>query len=154
MKPTPAGTERLARAVASRPSVAGIALSHPERLIFSDLSISKLDLARYYEHIADWVMPQVGGRPVKTTGGRGLHVVVPIVPARDWSQCLAYARDVSEAIVRTDPRLYTTAFAKRDVSARFLSTTSGTPGRIPPSARSRHAHGPAHRCRCLSTGGN
>ena len=43
---------------------------------------------------------------VKTTGGRGLHVVVPIKPARDWSECLDFARDVSEAIERTDPHLH------------------------------------------------
>ena len=35
---------------------------------------------------------------VKTTGGRGLHVVVPIKPARDWSECLEFSRAVSEAI--------------------------------------------------------
>jgi len=29
---------------------------------------------------------------VKTTGGHGLHVVAPIKPARDWSECLEFAR--------------------------------------------------------------
>ena len=43
---------------------------------------------------------------VKTTGGHGLHVVAPIKPARDWSECLEFARDVSEAIERTDPHLH------------------------------------------------
>jgi len=47
---------------------------------------------------------------VKTTGGRGLHV--PIKPAREVSACLEFSRDVSEAIVKTEPRLYTTTFAK------------------------------------------
>jgi len=32
---------------------------------------------------------------VKTTGGRGLHVVVPITPEREWSVCLGFARDVT-----------------------------------------------------------
>lgn len=50
---------------------------------------------------------------VKTTGGRGLHVVTPLVPDRDWSECLAFSRAVSDAIVRSAPKLYTTRFAKR-----------------------------------------
>ena len=49
---------------------------------------------------------------VKTTGGRGLHVVVPITPEREVLECLEFSRDVSEAIVKTAPRLYTTTFAK------------------------------------------
>jgi bifunctional non-homologous end joining protein LigD len=57
---------------------------------------------------------------VKTTGGRGLHVVVPITPVHDWSRCLDFARSVSEAIVRTDSRLYTTAFAKAGRDDKLL----------------------------------
>jgi bifunctional non-homologous end joining protein LigD len=49
---------------------------------------------------------------VKTTGGRGLHVVVPIKPARQVAECLEFSRVVSDAIARTDPALYTTTFAK------------------------------------------
>jgi bifunctional non-homologous end joining protein LigD len=57
---------------------------------------------------------------VKTTGGRGLHVVVPVVPALDWSECLTLSRDVSDAIVRTNPRLYTTRFSKRGRDKKVL----------------------------------
>ena len=215
----------------SSPTVAGIRISHPDRLIYPDLGIPKLQLARYYEEIADWIVPHVKGRPltlvhcpagiaapcmylkhakqwgpnalrrvqiqektkvgeylvadsieavvslaqmgiveihtwnstandierpnrivwdldpgpqvswkavvkaaqlvrdvlktlgltswVKTTGGHGLHVVVPIKPSRDWSECLAFARDVSEAIVKTDP-IYTTTFAKRGRERQIL----------------------------------
>jgi bifunctional non-homologous end joining protein LigD len=49
---------------------------------------------------------------VKTTGGRGLHVVVPVKRRRHVTECLAFSRAVSEAIAKTDPRSYTTAFAK------------------------------------------
>jgi bifunctional non-homologous end joining protein LigD len=214
------------------PVVAGIALSHPGRLVFPDLNFSKLDLARYYERIAAWIVPHVAGRPLtlvhcpsgvggpctymrhakvwgpsalqrlrirektkvgeylvadstaglvalaqmgvveihtwnstaddverpnrlvwdldpgpdvpwrdtvraarllrkvlltlglaawlKTTGGRGLHVVVPVTPALDWSACLSFARDVSMALVRTNPEGYTTAFSRRGRDDKIL----------------------------------
>jgi len=49
---------------ASRPIVAGVPISHPDRLIYPDLGISKIDLARYYETIAEWVVPHVTGGPL------------------------------------------------------------------------------------------
>jgi bifunctional non-homologous end joining protein LigD len=213
-------------------SVAGVRISHPDRLIYPDLGISKIQLARYYEEIGDWVVPHVAGRPltlvhcpaglasaciylkhakawgpsalrrvkiqektkvgeylvadsleavvslaqmgiveihtwnsiiedvdrpnrivwdldpgpsvtwkpvakaaglvrevlktlglkswVKTTGGRGLHVVAPIKPERDVSECLEFSRAVSEALVRSDPKLYTTAFAKSGRERKIL----------------------------------
>ena len=215
-----------------RPSVVGVGISHPDRLIYPELGISKIQLARYYEDVGAWMLPHVARRPltllhcpaglaapcnylrhakawgpnalrrvrirektkvgeylvadsvaalvslaqmgivevhtwnstdedverpnriildldpgprvtwkqvvtaaklvrdvlktlgldswVKTTGGRGLHVVVPIRPERDWSECLAFARDVSEAIARTDSDLYTTTFAKAGREDKLL----------------------------------
>src|SRR4029453_2946885 len=46
------------------PTVAGVQISHPDRLIYPDLEISKIELARYYERIAEWVVPHVAGRPL------------------------------------------------------------------------------------------
>jgi bifunctional non-homologous end joining protein LigD len=57
---------------------------------------------------------------VKTTGGRGLHVVAPIKPARDVAQCLEFSRGVSEVIARTDPQVYTTTFAKLGRERKIL----------------------------------
>jgi bifunctional non-homologous end joining protein LigD len=57
---------------------------------------------------------------LKTTGGRGLHVVAPIAPHRDWSECLDFARAVASALARTDPALYTIAFAKHGREAKIL----------------------------------
>jgi bifunctional non-homologous end joining protein LigD len=217
VRPTPTGG-------VDTSTVVGIRISHPDRIIYPGQGISKIQLARYYEAIADWIVPHVAGRPltlvhcpaglaapciylkhakawgpsalrrvniqektkvgeylvadsiegvvslaqmgiveihtwnstmeqlerpnrivwdldpgpavtwkqvvkaagivravletlgltswVKTTGGRGLHVVVPIKPAREVAECLEFSRAVSEAIVRTDPKLYTTTFAK------------------------------------------
>jgi bifunctional non-homologous end joining protein LigD len=213
-------------------TVVGIHISHPDRLIYPDLGISKLQLARYYEGIAEWIVPHLKDRPltlvhcpagiaapciylkhakpwgpsalrrvkiqektkvgeylvadtiaavvtlaqmgiveihtwncsaadverpnrivwdldpgpaiawkqivtaaklvrdvlktlglsswVKTTGGRGLHVVVPIKPRLYVAQCLEFSRAVSDAIVGTDPELYTTNFAKAGRERQIL----------------------------------
>ena len=57
---------------------------------------------------------------VKTTGGRGLHVVAPIVPQRQWSECLDFARAVAAALAATDPSLFTITFAKRGRESKIL----------------------------------
>ncbi|WP_291832260.1 DNA ligase D [Brevundimonas sp.] len=54
---------------------------------------------------------------VKTTGGKGLHVVVPIrADARariEWDQCKAFAKAVSERVRAADPDRFTTTMAKK-----------------------------------------
>ena len=57
---------------------------------------------------------------VKTTGGRGLHVVVPLRPHADWGACLDFARALSMALERADPVTYTTQFAKAGRRGRIL----------------------------------
>ena len=57
---------------------------------------------------------------VKTTGGAGLHVVVPLVPHADWAACLAFARAVAERIERADPDTYTTTFARAGRTKKIL----------------------------------
>jgi bifunctional non-homologous end joining protein LigD len=221
----------MARAeLAGRPQVCGVGISHPDRRVYRALEFTKLDLARYYEAISNWMIPHVADRPltlvrcpegaparatdenacfymkhsklwapaplrrvriqekkkvgeylvadsaaalvglvqmgilevhtwnarcadierpdrivldidpgeqvgwgsviraartirdllrvmdlqsfVKTTGGRGLHVVVPLVPRADWSECLDFARAIADVLVRRDPNAFTMAFAK------------------------------------------
>jgi bifunctional non-homologous end joining protein LigD len=43
--------------------VAGVRLTNPDRVMYPEQGLTKLDLARYYESIADWVLPHVRGRP-------------------------------------------------------------------------------------------
>jgi bifunctional non-homologous end joining protein LigD len=212
--------------------IAGVKLTHPDRVLYPDLGLTKHGLAKFYESIADWILPHVAGRPltlvrcpqgiggscffmkhshvwappglrrvaiqekkkvgdyliadslaaliglvqmnvleihtwnstvarieqpdrvvfdldpgprvawpaviaaarlvrgalqelglesfVKTTGGRGLHVVVPLIAEADWNECLAFARAVAELVARLDPRAYTTAFAKAGREAKIL----------------------------------
>jgi bifunctional non-homologous end joining protein LigD len=57
---------------------------------------------------------------VKTTGGHGIHVVAPLTPDRQWDECLTFAKAVAEALMRTDPSRYTTAFPKAGREKKIL----------------------------------
>ena len=45
-------------------TVAGVRISHPERMIDRSIAFAKRDLVRYFERIAPWLLPHVKGRPV------------------------------------------------------------------------------------------
>lgn len=214
------------------PVIAGVRITHPDRVVYPDRGITKLDVAKYYNRIDDWILPHVAGRPltlvhcpegiagrctfmkhsklwgpkvlrrvriqektkvgdymvadtvsgvvaiaqmgvlelhtwnsttedierpnrividldpgdevswsevvsaarlvrkalqaldlesfVKTTGGRGLHVVVPLVRSADWLQCLEFSRRLSEAIAASDPDAFTTKYAKSGRESKIL----------------------------------
>jgi bifunctional non-homologous end joining protein LigD len=217
---------------ALRRSVAGVSISHHDRLMFPDPATTKFDLAKLYERIADWILPHLAGRPLtlvrcptglggachymkhskvwappalrrvaiqektkvgqylivdtlpalislvqmdilevhtwntrfekvehpdrivfdmdpgeqagwpevvaaaqmvrellssvdldsfpKTTGGKGLHVVVPLAPRADWQACLEFARALAETMERHDRSRFTTTFAKAGRERKIL----------------------------------
>ncbi|WHZ25753.1 MAG: ATP-dependent DNA ligase clustered with Ku protein, LigD [Nitrospira sp.] len=45
-------------------TVAGIKISNPYRVLFPHDGITKLEFAQFYERIADWILPQLRGRPL------------------------------------------------------------------------------------------
>jgi len=204
--------------------VAGIRLTHPDRVLYPEQGITKRDLALYYQQIADWIMPHVENRPltlvrcpegykkqcfyqrharesvataihsipvkegkaaasylyidslpglvalvqmgvlelhtwgsrterleqpdriifdldpdpsvswktlcaaaqdmrsrlselkletfVKTTGGKGLHLVVPIVPKQDWNFVKDFSSSVAQSMVRAAPERFTATMSK------------------------------------------
>jgi bifunctional non-homologous end joining protein LigD len=57
---------------------------------------------------------------VKTTGGKGLHVMVPLQPAAGWDEVLAFTRAIAEAMARAEPRRYTTSLAKAGREDKIL----------------------------------
>jgi bifunctional non-homologous end joining protein LigD len=48
----------------------------------------------------------------KTTGGKGLHVVAPIEPGPSWSASMAFAQDVTAALVVETPKVFIATIAK------------------------------------------
>lgn len=218
--------------VPSAPVVAGVRITHPDRLVFPRLGLTKLDIANYYLAVGKWMLPHLMGRPltlvfcptgvgegctylrhtklwgptairrvkiqektkvgeymvvdtleglvslaqmnvleihtwnstvaeleqpdrivldldpgkdvtwaqviaaarqlrktldalglrswIKTTGGRGLHIVVPMLPENDWSECLEFARAVASLMVDHDPGRYTIDFRKSGREKKIL----------------------------------
>ncbi|MBA2709194.1 MAG: DNA ligase D [Tatlockia sp.] len=50
---------------------------------------------------------------VKTTGGKGLHVVVPILPEYDWVQIKAFTKSFVETIASIHPSKFLTVMSKQ-----------------------------------------
>ena len=44
--------------------VGGIIISNPDRVIFPDIGVTKIQLAQYYEDVAPWMLPHLVGRPL------------------------------------------------------------------------------------------
>lgn len=230
-QPMPRAAEVKA-AVRGSVSVAGVRLTHPDRVLYPDSNLTKLALARYYEDIASWVLPHVANRPlsllrcpdgvgkpcffqkhiagtmpehihgieieekegndtslyvdslagivtlvqmgvleihpwgsrvddverpdritfdldpdpalpwsrvvagahlvrehlsaiglesfVKTTGGKGLHVVVPVRRRLEWEAIKAFSKQVVERIVRERPKEYTSRLSLADRRGRIF----------------------------------
>ena len=53
-----------APAVDAPSSIAGVKISHPERVIDKQTGARKIDLVQYYESVADWLLPHLTHRPV------------------------------------------------------------------------------------------
>jgi bifunctional non-homologous end joining protein LigD len=49
----------------------------------------------------------------KTTGGKGLHVVIPLTPRLDWDQVKAFAKWLADSFVAQRPGEFTANMAKR-----------------------------------------
>ncbi len=49
---------------------------------------------------------------LKTTGGKGLHVVAPIQPELEWDEVKAFTQRLAETLVKARPELFTAKIAK------------------------------------------
>lgn len=56
---------------------------------------------------------------VKTSGGKGLHVVVPLVRRRGWDEVREFARGVAEGLVREAPERFLAEASKEEREGRI-----------------------------------
>jgi len=52
------------RAGTSTSTVAGVKITHPDRIIDAESGTQKLQLAQFYESVSDWILPYLSNRPV------------------------------------------------------------------------------------------
>ncbi len=78
---------------------------------------------------------------VKTTGGKGLHVVVPVIPALEWDGIKQFTRAVAERFAARDPKTYLTKMSKAARRGRifidYLRNGRGSTAIAPYSTRAR-----------------
>ncbi|WP_024642368.1 DNA ligase D, partial [Pseudomonas syringae] len=61
---TTAAPKARKKAAQGKVDVAGTGISHPDRVIDSKSGTSKIELAQFYQSIADWILPYLNKRPV------------------------------------------------------------------------------------------
>jgi bifunctional non-homologous end joining protein LigD len=92
-------------------------LEHPDRIVF-DLDPGPLvpwsDVVDGAKQVRDVLATLELASFVKTTGGKGLHVVVPIEPSATWDDTLAFSRAIAQALARFEPRRFSADLGKAD----------------------------------------
>jgi len=91
--------------------VAGVEISKPDKVLFPDAGLTKLDLATYYDAVADVMLPHLRGRPVNMQrfpdGVEGMAFYEKKVPSHfpDWVHSVeVHTEDGTQRQVVVDDR--------------------------------------------------
>ena len=98
-------------------------LGFPDRLIFDFDPDESLGWDRVVEavNVLRKLLETLQLRPfIKTTGGKGLHVVIPVEPKRGWDDAKAFCKAVAELLVRTFPDRFTSKITKSTREGRIF----------------------------------
>jgi bifunctional non-homologous end joining protein LigD len=90
--------------------IAGIELTHPDRVLYPEQGITKRELARYYEQIAGWIIPHLKGRPLTLVR----------CPEGQGKQCF-YQRHTRDAV---SDAIHPIAVREKGATVHYLSVDS------------------------------
>jgi bifunctional non-homologous end joining protein LigD len=105
-----------------------------EGLDFGDVKHAATDIRGILEAIGLQSWPLL-------SGGKGVHVVVPLVPEADWDQVKDFCQDFAELLARTDPSRFVANMSKARRRGRmfldYLRNGQGSTAVCPWSTRAR-----------------
>ena len=119
-------------------------LDRPDQLIFDfdPDEGQRLEGAHHRGGLLRTLLGEIGLRGfVKTTGGKGLHVVVPIRPALSWEDAKGFSRGVAEFMAATFPDRFTATVSKAKRKGKifvdYLRNAEGATAVAPYAVRAR-----------------
>lgn len=119
-------------------------IEKPDRLVFDLDPDEKLPWKRLVEaatELAD-LLRSIKLRPlVKLTGGKGIHLVVPLKPTVEWDQVKPFCKTLADELAKRRPEHYTTNMRKVERKGRifidYLRNGRGASAVAPYSVRAR-----------------
>jgi bifunctional non-homologous end joining protein LigD len=120
------------------------AIEKPDQIIFDldpdeGLEVAAVRKAALDVHarLDELAMPNF----VKTSGGKGFHVVVPLKPKADWERVKTFAHDFAHAMEQASPERYTATLSKKARAGRifidYLRNGRGSTTVVPYSSRGK-----------------
>jgi len=129
-------------------------VEHPDRLVFDldpDEGIAWSELKSAARDIRDRLAALKLRSWVRLSGGKGLHVVVPVRPKADWAQAKAFCEDFAGQLVTESPKRYVATASKAKREGRiFIDWLRNTRGATSVASWSLRARAGAPVCMPLS----
>lgn len=98
-------------------------LERPDNLVF-DLDpapdVAWAEIVRVARSLRDRLASQGLESFVRVTGGKGLHLVVPVTPEAEWDDVKAFAKAVAQQQAKADPKRLTTNMSKSQREGRIF----------------------------------
>jgi bifunctional non-homologous end joining protein LigD len=119
-------------------------LEYPDRMIF-DLDpspeVSKERLIEATLFLKEWLLKNDIRPFLKTTGGKGIHVVIPLKPSLKWEEVKNTSKVIAMEIAHERPELFITSMTKSRRKGRILidyfRNNRGATSILPYSTRAR-----------------